>query len=107
MITNALKTLTDEFQSETGPRNFALQNGDSGLVIRADGTIEMFQQGIDADALRKPDHLLSPSERQMLLNGQTLMVLSIVASTPELQHTILSLAVAEGVANIPTANSNG
>jgi hypothetical protein len=106
MITNALKILTDELQQEPSARAFALENGDCGLVIRKDGTIEIFQQGIDIAALQNTHSSPTTENTQALLNGQTLMVLSLVANMPELQQTILGFAVNEGTVDIPTANTN-
>ncbi|QIG69172.1 hypothetical protein EVB77_138 [Rhizobium phage RHph_N1_10] len=106
MITNALNTMTAAIQQEPAERAFRLQDGDCGLVIRKDGSVELFQQGICIAGLQKMHSSMSTDDKQALLNGQTLMVLAIVANTPELQESILAHAVNEGVADIPTANSN-
>lgn len=107
MITNALEVLCSTSEQSPGPRAFSLGDGDCGIVIRADGRNEMFSQGIDTEALRKPYATMSSGHKQALLNGQTLMVLGIVANSPELQQVILSYAVNEGVVDVPAANSNG
>lgn len=106
MLTNALKIVNDEISENPSNTNFRINDGDCGLIIRKDGQIELFQQGIDTAALQKSHSSLSDCDKQSLLNGQTLMALSIVAGTPELQQSILSVAISQGAVSIPTANSN-
>ncbi|WP_141690550.1 MULTISPECIES: hypothetical protein [unclassified Ensifer] len=105
-MTNALKIVNDAISENPDSSNFRINDGDCGLIIRKDGQIELFQQRIDTAALQKPHSSLSDCDKQSLLNGQTLMALSILANMPELQQTILSVAINEGAVTIPTANSN-
>lgn len=106
MITNGLSVIAGLIQEEPETRKFVLSDGDSGLVIRKSGKVELFQQAIDTSALQEPIGSLSETAQQTLLNGQLLMVLSIVANSPAIQQTILSFAVNEGVATVPAANAN-
>ncbi|AGC36145.1 hypothetical protein B7L88_gp143 [Rhizobium phage RHEph10] len=106
MITNALEKMTAEIGREPAARAFHLNNGDCGLVIRKDGTTEMFQQGFCIAGLQQTHSTMSAEDKQALLNGQTLMVLSIVAASPELQSSILAVAINQGAVDIPTANAN-
>ncbi|TDW20477.1 hypothetical protein EV128_125107 [Rhizobium azibense] len=107
MITNALGVMVAAIDPEPTRRAFALSDGDCGLVIRKDGQVELFQQGMCMAALHQAHSSVSNEDRQALLNGQLLMVLSIVAHSPELQQTILGYAVNQGVAEIQAANANG
>ncbi|WP_276122652.1 hypothetical protein [Pararhizobium qamdonense] len=106
MITDALRIIETSIEEEPTARAFVVNDGDCGLVIRKDGTVECFQQQINTAALQKLQSSLTSEEQQTLLNGQLLMALSIVAHSPELQQTILNFAVNEGVAGIPAANAN-
>ncbi|QIG75714.1 hypothetical protein EVC20_143 [Rhizobium phage RHph_Y2_17_1] len=106
MITNALENMTAALEQEPAARAFTLNDGDCGLVIRKDGKTELFQQGICIAGMPKPHSSLSTEDMQALLNGQTLMVLGIVAASPELQSSILAVAISQGAVDIPTANAN-
>lgn len=107
MITNAAEILNKELTVGSEAKSFNLNSGDCGLVIRNCGKVDIFQLGIDTEALSAAAESMSPADQQILINGQTLMALSIVAANPELQRAILSVAVNEGAVGIPAANSNG
>ncbi|MBX4911461.1 hypothetical protein HJA82_29545 [Rhizobium bangladeshense] len=106
MITNALEKMTAALEQKPAERAFRLHDGDCGLVIRKDGEVQLFQQGICIAGLQKEHGSMSTEDKQALLNGQTLMVLSIVAGSPELQQTILAFATNQGAVDIPVANGN-
>jgi hypothetical protein len=106
MITNALENITAAIGQEPATRAFHLNDGDCGLVIRKDGKTELFQQGICIAGVQEMHASMTTEDKQALLNGQTLMVLSIVAATPELQSSILAVAINQGAADIPAANAN-
>ncbi len=104
---NIAPTNSEAAPAKREARHFELHDGDCGIVIRADGSTELFSKGIDSQALMRPEALTDDKCRQMLVNGQTLMVLRIVANLPELHQVILSYAGNEGVVGIAAANSNG
>jgi hypothetical protein len=106
MHTNATKRLHEDLSSGGDKPDFELQAGDCGIIIRKDGTTNLFQYGIDAEALKQPPETLNEEQLQSLLNGQLLMVLSVVAGTPMLQQSILSSMIAQGHLQVPAANSN-
>lgn len=105
MITNAANVMAAGLAEGSEKKSFSLNDGDMGLVIRKDGAVELFQQGVDTAALLQAHSSMTHEDRQALENGQLLMVLSTVASVPELQQSIAENLLGAGVVQIQAANA--
>lgn len=104
MHTNAGK---QALGGEYAPTLTPFEEGSCGIVIQPTGRVEVFQKGMPMDRLSQPFDSLSPTEQQLLKNGELLMVLQTVASMPELQETILEQLKAAQVVKPEAANDAG
>jgi len=107
MFTNAAKMINKELSSENGQKDFTVQRGDCGIIIRADGTVDIFQFGFDVDALENTDQSqMTDEQRQALKNGELLFALGVVAENEMLKKGILDAAKTEGLIGYEAANAN-
>lgn len=68
------------------------EDGDVALIIKASGEIRAVSVGIDAASLDKPLAEMSEKEQQMFQQGQTLLALVTVVSSPQLMSVATDVA---------------
>lgn len=107
MLTNAAKTINKELRTANGQKDFTVQQGDCGIIIRRDGTVDIFQFGMDAEMLESVDQsVMTDEQRQVLKNGELLFTLGVVAQNDCLRQGILDAATTEGLIGYEAANAN-
>jgi hypothetical protein len=107
MLTNAAKTINNELRTGNGQKEFSVQQGDCGIVIRKDGTVDIFQYGMDVETLETVGQSdMTDEQRQILKNGELLFALGVVAQNEVLKQGILDAAKVEGLIGYEAANAN-
>jgi hypothetical protein len=105
MKTDAVKMFLKGDEEAAKQPEFALGNGDCGVVIRANGEAQLFNIGFDVENLVRSVDNPTPEQQQLLHNAETLLILGTIIHNQELRAALLGTMLKQGIVTYGAANA--